>query len=198
MGTAVDPGTFDATQEDKEDWDQRKVVQQKLKEEISNFQRSLHRFHGKEKRLQKARLERMKSKQECLKTLTKQVLVKMRNKQSLLKMQQIYRSATKDMVPLKVYFVSNTEYVKYQAGGEEDTPTLSLDVVGIRDLRLCALTLPSQRRFEVVFEYWKVQIPDLIYRLNIWCEQTQTPLRQELRNMVAEPVMVRPMNVLEA
>ena len=114
-------------------------------------------------------------------------LIKMRNKKITSAMQKKYESTTKENIPLRVYCVSNEHYALHQIGYTEELMPCSMDIVGISDVRLCALMLPSAHKLKTLQEHCRGTIKPLISSLEGWCLQSTMKRRCDLRALVAKP-----------
>ena len=89
----------------------------------------------------------------------------MRNKKITAAMQKKYESTTKKKVPLRVICVLNEHYALHQTGYTEDLIPCSIEIVGISDVCLCALMLPSAHKMKTLQEYCKGTLKPLISSL---------------------------------
>ena len=193
LGSEASPSDLDATLEDQNDYNGRCEVLDRLDKRFTELSAELkslkaRRIRGPQMDASNGKLFEAKTRKERFGALKRQALIQMRKKQLVKRMGEIYRSNSRDGDPLKIHAVSNTEYLKYRVGDESDPITLTGDVIGIRDLRLCASTLPSKQHFERIWNYWMNTVPNLMYQLHLWRKQTTIPRRLELKHVVGVPL----------
>ena len=190
MGKSARPSTFEASLDDKAHYANLVSVSKSLEDELRLVQRSLCRAKGEEKHRLKSRSDDLTKQANVISLLTRESLVRMRNTQALSKIRKTYSKSIDQNGPLKIFCVSNTEYMKYSEGYTERDLPYSLDVVGIPKLRLYASTLPSQLRFDIVWYQWHTRLPSLITNLDLWRKQSQIARREKCRALIGAPLLV--------
>ncbi|MCJ1377163.1 hypothetical protein MMC17_000255 [Xylographa soralifera] len=187
MDEFTKPRDLAASPTDRQEHDQILRSWTSLSNEIKRFAASLAKLHGQARAEALDEIQLLKLKKKALHVMKLGVLIKMRNKKVIAAMQKKYESTTKEKNPLRVYCVSNEHYALHQIGYTEDLMPCSMDIVGISDVRLCALILPSAHKLKKLQEHCKGTVKSLISSLEGWCLQSTMERRVELRALVAKP-----------
>ena len=183
------PRSFGASQAAEKEHNERRQVITKLQDEIDERNAAVRKLklHGRDKIVYKAETARIKEQQQDLEKLSAQGLIRMRNQDVRAKMQSIFQMSFPEASALDVFCVSNSEYWKHRQIVTEE-PSLSMDVVGIRALRLRALSAPNKRSFAAVWDHWTVAMPRILYQLDNWRKQMKIPRRREVMEIVRVPI----------
>ena len=116
----------------------------------------------------------------------------MRNQKVTKIMRQNYIQLTQDRVPLLVFAVSNSDYIKHVNGYDlsEEIP-ISVWATGIPHVRRSLSKLPAKSRLDALRHYCHGTVEDLIGSLRNWSQQSTIQRRIELQDLVAKPRAVR-------
>ena len=162
-----------------------------MQSECSSLQRLTRRkMPSADKALHLLQLNRLKRYPKVVGLLKEEALVEARSQQVSSALSMKFSRLAQEQVPLRVICVSNTEYAKHLLGPVEDELPFTLQTTGIPDLRLYTSVLPSRRRSEIVSYHWRVKLPELVARVDIWCKQSAMPRQRELREIVETPLRV--------
>lgn len=116
----------------------------------------------------------------------------MRNQKVTTIMRQKYRNLTQDRVPLLIFAVSNSDYIKHMEGCDlfEEIP-VSVASTGIPHVRYQLSKLPARSRLDALRHYCHGTVEDLVGSLHNWSQQSTIQRRVELQALVAKPHAVR-------
>ncbi|MCJ1433884.1 hypothetical protein MMC27_003249 [Xylographa pallens] len=187
MDEFTKPRDLAASPTDRQEYDRILRSWTSLSSEIKRFAASLVKLHGQARAEALDEIQMLKLKKKALHVMKLGTLINMRNKKVIVAMQKKYESTTKEKTPLRVYCVSNEHYAIHQIGYTEDLIPCSMDIVGISNVRLCALMLPSAHKFKTLQEHCKGTLKSLVSSLEGWCLQSTMERRVELRALVAKP-----------
>ncbi|MCJ1294120.1 hypothetical protein MMC34_005677 [Xylographa carneopallida] len=155
MDEFTKPRDLAASPIDKQQYDRILSSWTSLNNEIKRFSDSMTGFHGQTRAEALDERQLLKLKKKALHVMKLGVLIKMRNKKITAAMQKKYESTTKKKVPLRVICVLNEHYALHQTGYTEDLIPCSIEIVGISDVCLCALMLPSAHKMKTLQEYYQ-------------------------------------------
>ncbi|MCJ1415401.1 hypothetical protein MMC32_001733 [Xylographa parallela] len=187
MDEFTKPRDLAASVIDRQEYDRILKSWTSLSSEIKRFAASLAKLHGQARAEALEELQILKLKRKALHVMKLGTLINMRNKKVIAAMQKKYENTIKEKTPLRVYCVSNEHYALHQIGYTEDLMPCPMDIVGISNVRLCALMLPSAHKFKTLQEHCKGTLKSLISSLEGWCLQSTMERRVELRALIAKP-----------
>ena len=75
----------------------------------------------------------------------------------------------------------------HKDGYDEDDIPMTLPTTGIPRLRFKLSTMPADIRLDVLRQYYKGIVPELISSLDVWSHRTTNHRRLELREVVDKP-----------
>ena len=118
-------------------------------------------------------------------------LVKMNNDQIQRGIQRKFVKITDAALSLGVFFVSNDHYNIHLDGYDQFKIPLPLETTGIPTLRYRLSSIPAHERMKVLQHYFKGLLRGQLASMTIWCEQTATDRKDEIKMHVEKPGKVR-------
>ena len=116
----------------------------------------------------------------------------MRNEKVTTIMRQKYKVLTQDQVPLFVFAVSSSDYMKHLEGYDlsEEVP-VPIRTTGIPHVRFSLSKLPARSRIDALKHHCYGTVEDLVGSLHNWSQQSTVQRQAELQKLVAKPGAVR-------
>lgn len=111
----------------------------------------------------------------------------MRSQKVSVAMRKKYKSGTSDIHTLNIMCVSNQDYSMHKDGYDEEDIPMSINSTGIPSLRFKLSALPADIRLDVLRQYVKGTVPELISSLDVWSHRSTNHRRLELREVVDKP-----------
>lgn len=111
----------------------------------------------------------------------------MRSQKVSVAMRKKYKSGTSDIHTLNIMCVSNQDYSMHKDGYDEEDIPMPIDSTGIPSLRFKLSALPADIRLDVLRQYVKGTVPELISSLDVWSHRSTNHRRLELREVVDKP-----------
>lgn len=119
--------------------------------------------------------------------------IMMRSKKVIKCLKRDYDYLTGDSCPLAVFCVSNKAYERYQTGYEPSLrPKLSLEATQIPALRKHLRLATGQGRFNDAVFHVETALPSLLVSFELWCAKTHMKRKEELEEIVMEPLEAFP------
>ena len=190
IGHSATPQDMQASEEETQIFNSINGVTKDLNLLTSRVKVEISNLKGLEYYLAKDRLQALETCQIALAALRSECLIRMRNQKVTRNSQKSYQSQTSDQEGLQVYCVSNTQYRAHMEGYELHNMPASLDVVGIPAVRLSALALPSNDRFESVWNYWTLDMLEILAKIKGWCRRSAMPRQLDLRRIIEKELKV--------
>ena len=120
----------------------------------------------------------------------REALVVMRSQKVSVAMRKKYKSQSLGLHALNILCVSNRDYSMHKDGYDEEDIPMSLQTTGIPSVRFKLSTMPAGIRLDVLRQYCKGTVPELISSLDVWSHRTTNYRRLELREVVDKPCKV--------
>lgn len=119
-----------------------------------------------------------------------ETLVVMRSQKVTRAMRKKYKALTSDLHTLNVICVSNHDYGTHKEGYDDEDIPLSLPTTGIPNLRSFLPKYPAAIKRDVLRQYFKGTVPELINSMEMWSMRSANHRRLELREVVEKPCKV--------
>ena len=117
----------------------------------------------------------------------REALIVLRSQKVGMAMRKKYKSLTSDLHTLNILCVSNQDCSMHKEGYDEDNIPMSLSTTGIPRLRFMLSIMPAKIRLDVLTQFYKGTVPELISLLDVWSHRTTNHRRLELREIIDKP-----------